>query len=292
MSPLILLLILGGVAITSVGSIVQTNKWVDHTRVVLAEAGSILGSAVDMETGSRGYLLAGKEEFLDPYKNGEKATYAKLTALQQTVSDNPKQVARLNEANKILKEWQSKDTEPSIALRRQIGTAKNMNDMGRLVGEARGKVYFDAFRGQIATFIEREAILLVKRRADFQAALSAVERNAGGRRDADEIETMKKNEGWVSHNYKVIDKANGILAAVEEQQQQQQQASTGEIARNVEEAASGTSGVSANIVSVNQAAGETGRAASNVRDASQELAKQADQLKNIVGKFLTDVRAA
>ena len=27
-----------------------------------------------------------------------------------------------------------------------------MNDMARLVGEARGKVYFDKFRGQIETF--------------------------------------------------------------------------------------------------------------------------------------------
>ena len=49
-SPMVLLLILGGVSIYSISSIVDDNKWVDHTRVVLADSASIIGSAVDMET--------------------------------------------------------------------------------------------------------------------------------------------------------------------------------------------------------------------------------------------------
>ncbi len=70
-SPMVLLLILGGLSVYSISSIVDDNKWVDHTRVVLADSASIIGSAVDMETGMRGYLLAGQEGFLDPYNNGE-----------------------------------------------------------------------------------------------------------------------------------------------------------------------------------------------------------------------------
>ncbi|MEH6631559.1 MAG: CHASE3 domain-containing protein [Halopseudomonas aestusnigri] len=63
-SPLVLLLILGGVSVYSINSIVETNRWVQHTNNVLAEATEIVGSAVDMETGMRGYLLAGQEGFL------------------------------------------------------------------------------------------------------------------------------------------------------------------------------------------------------------------------------------
>ena len=178
-SPLILLLILGGIAMFNINSIVTTSGWVDHTRKVLASAAGIVGSAVDMETGMRGYLLAGEDGFLNPYTEGEKITYSRIEDLQKVVSDNPKQVARLDEVAKILKEWQADVTEPAIDLRRQIGDAETMNDMAKLVGEAKGKVYFDKFRQQIAIFIEREATLMAKRRVDFEAAQKSVGENFG-----------------------------------------------------------------------------------------------------------------
>jgi len=105
LSPLVLLLILGIMSISSIQSIVNTNKWVVHTHKVIEQVMGIIGSAVDMETGMRGYLLAGKDSFLDPYKNGEKASYERIALLKDTVSDNPKQVDRLSEVGKILKEW-------------------------------------------------------------------------------------------------------------------------------------------------------------------------------------------
>ncbi len=97
-SPMVLLLILGGVSVFSISTIVETNKQVDHTYVVLGDAAAIVSSAVDMETGMRGYLLAGQDGFLDPYRGGEEATYSGITALQEIVNDNPAQVERLAEA--------------------------------------------------------------------------------------------------------------------------------------------------------------------------------------------------
>jgi methyl-accepting chemotaxis protein len=203
-APLILLLAVGGVALFNINKITDTNKWVDHTRVVLAEASAIVASAVDMETGMRGYLLAGRDEFLDPYKNGEKQTYAAITALQKTVSDNPGQVARLTEVEKVLREWQSNVTSVQIQLRAKVGDAETMNDMAKRVGEARGKKYFDKFRGQIATFAGRENDLLQKRRAKFQQSLSSGSVNAPQTREA-----LK----WVEHTYQVIAKSQDVLAA-------------------------------------------------------------------------------
>ncbi|MBT6363973.1 MAG: HAMP domain-containing protein, partial [Rhodospirillaceae bacterium] len=165
----------------------------------------IIGSAVDMETGMRGYLLAGKEGFLDPYTGGEKATYSKIADLQKTVSDNPKQVARLSEVEKTLRAWQKDVTNPTIDLRRKIGDAKTMNDMASLVGEAKGKVFFDKFRGQIGKFIGREATLLNKRRAEFETAQKSVGEQFG---------VMNKTVGWVSHTQKVLAAATSVLANV------------------------------------------------------------------------------
>ncbi len=214
-SPLILLVMLGGVAVYGINSITTTNERVSHTHVVLGKAAAIVGSAVDMETGMRGYLLAGKNEFLAPYEGGETATYKGIADLQKTVDDNPGQVARLGKVEKVLREWQAKVTEPTIQLRRDIGDAQTMNDMARLVGEARGKVYFDKFRGQIKTFIEREQKLLEERHAEFTDTFKAVRKvvTSGGTVDVKQIEIMAKDEKWVAHTYEVIQHANAIVAA-------------------------------------------------------------------------------
>ena len=49
----------------------ERAKWVEHTQFVLGESQSVMGTAVDMETGLRGYLLAGQEQFLEPYSQGQ-----------------------------------------------------------------------------------------------------------------------------------------------------------------------------------------------------------------------------
>jgi methyl-accepting chemotaxis protein len=81
--------------------------------------------------------------------------------------------------------------------------------------------------------------------------------------------------------------SSAIAAAVE-----QQGAATQEIARNVEQAASGTDDVTKNIGGVTRAAQDTGHAAHDVLTAATQVAREADQLKSMVEKFLTDMQAA
>ncbi|MCK1544685.1 MCP four helix bundle domain-containing protein [Bradyrhizobium sp. 147] len=81
--------------------------------------------------------------------------------------------------------------------------------------------------------------------------------------------------------------SSAIAAAVEEQG-----AATQEIARNVQQAAQGTQQVSANITDVQRGATETGTASSQVLSAAQMLSNDSNRLKNEVGKFLSNVRAA
>ena len=202
--PLILLVILSVVATVSVNSLLRSSNSVDHTHKVIQEAMKIEAAAVDMETGMRGYLLAGKEGFLDPYNNGGKTFHELAKALKKTVDDNPAQVKLLDETEKTINEWKEKVTEPTIALRRQIGDAKTMNDMAGLVGEARGKVYFDKFRGQITTFIEREAKLMAQRQETAKTATAENETNN---------KLITDTTQWVEHTHEVIATANEILAA-------------------------------------------------------------------------------
>ncbi|MBJ6128534.1 methyl-accepting chemotaxis protein [Microvirga splendida] len=81
--------------------------------------------------------------------------------------------------------------------------------------------------------------------------------------------------------------STGIAAAME-----QQGAATSEIARNVQEAARGTEQVTGSIVNVQNGAGETETAASQVLGAAQELARHSNDLSREVTSFLTGVKAA
>ncbi len=202
-APLSLLAVLGVTSLTSIDKIISTNQSVSHTYDVLGKAASIVGSAVDMETGMRGYLLAGKEDFLSPYKGGETATYKSIEELSKTVSDNPAQVERLKEVQKVLREWQKEVTEPTIDLRRNIGDAETMNDLASIVGEARGKVYFDKFRDQINLFNKRERTLLTTRVSDFHEAQEDANKN---------FELINKTVKWVNHTNTVLSSAGLLLS--------------------------------------------------------------------------------
>jgi len=202
--PLVMVVILGAVAYTSVGSLLNSSKMVDHTHVVIEEAMKIEAAAVDMETGMRGYLLAGKDEFLGPYEAGQERFGKLIEELKTTVDDNPAQVKLLGETVETISGWTGNVTEPAIALRREIGDAETMDDMADLVGEARGKVYFDKFRGQIATFIDREAKLMAERQEAGKAAADEAAKSA---------KLVSETTGWVTHTHEVIAEANAILAS-------------------------------------------------------------------------------
>ena len=86
----------------------QNEAWVTHTYEVIAQANAITAAAVDMETGMRGYLLAGQDGFLAPYTDGAKQFYAVVTSLSETVNDK---IARnVQEASKGTKEVSSNIT--------------------------------------------------------------------------------------------------------------------------------------------------------------------------------------
>jgi methyl-accepting chemotaxis protein len=88
----------------------------------------------------------------------------------------------------------------------------------------------------------------------------------------------------------VIADMNRISAAVAAAVQEQSSA-TGEISRNVDQAAAGTQEVSNSITVVEQAAGDTGAAAAQIRSSALDLSKQAEYLGGEVGRFLAQVRS-
>ncbi|MEH6404583.1 MAG: methyl-accepting chemotaxis protein [Sneathiella sp.] len=165
-APMILLFALGGVSVYGISSIINVAKMVDHTHIVLGEGELAIESAVNMETGMRGFMLAGKDEFLDPYKSGKEEFEHTVSELKKTVDDNPAQVSRLEKAEQLMSDWVTLVAEPNILLRREVGNGNTMDNIAELIGEAKGKEYFDGFRAVMKEFHDAEAVLLVTRNAE------------------------------------------------------------------------------------------------------------------------------
>jgi len=114
-------------------------------------------------------------------------------------------INNITETNKrvenTFKGWQSNVTESNIQLRRLVGDSETMNDMAKLVGEARGKVYFDKFRSQIETFIKRESTLLEKRRDEFKQAEKLV---------GSSFKTLEQSTVSVDHTHNVLEQAKQV----------------------------------------------------------------------------------
>ena len=58
---LAILIIIGVVAYRSIGKLIDTAGWVDHTQQVLVSLENVLSLMKDAETGQRGFLLAGED---------------------------------------------------------------------------------------------------------------------------------------------------------------------------------------------------------------------------------------
>src|ERR1700712_3461839 len=98
----LLALILAGLASLTFLFYFQDTKnntsqlWVEHTQDVLYRAEIILSTVLDNETGSRGYLLTGKREFLEPLLSSKKTIHNQLTGLKTLTTDNPLQQAHID----------------------------------------------------------------------------------------------------------------------------------------------------------------------------------------------------
>ena len=89
------------VLISSIVSEITTNtledssRWVAHSYQVKEKLADLEKTLVDAETGQRGFIFTGKEEYLQPYNRAVSTRENKIATLANTISDNPLQLERL-----------------------------------------------------------------------------------------------------------------------------------------------------------------------------------------------------
>jgi signal transduction histidine kinase/DNA-binding response OmpR family regulator/CHASE3 domain sensor protein len=143
----------------------RTAQWVDHTYRVTIEVRNVLGALKDAETGQRGFLMAGNEEYLVTYRQGEQMLPRALARLAELVSDNPEQTERV-ERLRQLAELRLGEIANVIRLQRQ-GDREGVLDVFRT---NRAKTRMDELRRGIADIQLAEGRLLTERQAALEHA--------------------------------------------------------------------------------------------------------------------------
>ncbi|MCF6404388.1 response regulator [Chitinophaga filiformis] len=104
----LLLLIVSSVAsFFSIRNLLQSAFWVDHTNAVIYRLESTLSFMKDAETGQRGYLLTGDEDFLEPYHYAYDSVQANLKVIRELTKDNPQHQFELDKLQSLMARRQS-----------------------------------------------------------------------------------------------------------------------------------------------------------------------------------------
>lgn len=149
--PLILIVGISGTVYVSLEKLLLSNFWVNHTYEAIEMGNGIGASLVDMETGLRGFLVSGKDEFLEPYDAGKIRFKELIEKTKRKVSDNPGQINRLKEVEKLHGEWQENHVAAAMSLRRMVNQGQEAAaHFEEVSARTVGKMMFDGFRANLA----------------------------------------------------------------------------------------------------------------------------------------------
>ncbi len=136
-----------------------SNLWVEHTQDVLRKSDHVLMDILNIETGSRGYLLTGDVLFLEPYNNAETIIKSNIEELLILTKDNLNQQSRIDSL-KIMVENRLVFTKNSIEVRKRNG----LNETEKIVEYEKGKILTDKIRIILANVNSEELSLLKLRK--------------------------------------------------------------------------------------------------------------------------------
>ena len=155
---IILLIVLAVFAYRSVSALDETIKLEIHAQEVVQKLDSILINTTDVETGMRGYVLTGKEDFLGPYQNAEEQAKENIAALRRLVSSSPTQKQRIADLENLVNEKITISRRYLESYREQGGEVA-----ARLIAGGQGKAVMDKIRAKV-TEMKTEEISVVRER--------------------------------------------------------------------------------------------------------------------------------
>jgi methyl-accepting chemotaxis protein len=138
--------------------LIENDALVEHSHQVRLQLADLLSELKDAETGQRGYLLTGDDNYLAPYTSALASIQSELVDLRKLTSDNPNQVQRLNSLAKSV-DGKLAELKQTIELRRTQGLDAAL----KVVLTNAGKAHMDEVRATVAEGDQEERDLLKQR---------------------------------------------------------------------------------------------------------------------------------
>ncbi|MBE0647101.1 MAG: methyl-accepting chemotaxis protein, partial [Bacteroidales bacterium] len=165
---LILLVAIALITFYNLAKIEQDNSWVVHTQDVLHTINSELSDLQDAETGQRGFLITGRDHYLDPYHAGVTACFDHLKQLKQLTSDNPAQQQNCIKLESLIPQ-KLDELAQTIDLRKSTGFEAAL----AVVLTDRGKKVMDDIRTVLDDMTKEENRLFDKRTLETASSQKA-----------------------------------------------------------------------------------------------------------------------
>ncbi|MEK7435150.1 MAG: response regulator, partial [Cyanobacteriota bacterium] len=154
----IILLIISILSFRNSEKVIDSNQWVNHTYEVLNEFEKILLSSVYIQSGTRGFVITGKDDFLEPYDIGISQITSTLDNVQKLTIDNSEEQKNIEEIKKQAKLLIKFNSEIIEIRKKDFEKAKELVFLGT------GKELGDELRRLISNSKDMEKKLLEERR--------------------------------------------------------------------------------------------------------------------------------
>ncbi|MGD1804533.1 CHASE3 domain-containing protein [Dapis sp. BLCC M126] len=150
---------------SSIRTLEESAEWVAHTYQVKGLLKGLEKTLVDAETGQRGFIYSGQENFLEPYNLAQETIDDNFEELKTEISDNPEQLKRLAQVADLA-ESKISELKQTIKLKR----AGEEEKLRELVLSGLGKEIMDEIRQKIDEMIAVEDQLLNERKEQEEKA--------------------------------------------------------------------------------------------------------------------------
>ncbi|MHC5543031.1 CHASE3 domain-containing protein, partial [Singulisphaera rosea] len=160
------LIIVGWVSYSGTNRLIETGHRVARAHDVLQGIDGVIALLKDAETGQRGFVLTGKEQYLEPYNAATQAIDQAFDDLRKITKEEPEQQRRLDLV-RPLSESKLAELKETIVLRREKGAEAAL----AVVLTDRGKSVMDDIRRLVTEMKEEEHKVLQER--DRDAATTA-----------------------------------------------------------------------------------------------------------------------
>jgi CheY-like chemotaxis protein/signal transduction histidine kinase/CHASE3 domain sensor protein len=142
-----------------------SSKSLTQSVEVLGQFSAVLSTLKDAETGQRGYLLTGRESYLEPFSSAKAALPGEFNTLRGLLANRPQQTKRLKELESLAAQKMDELGE-TVDLKRAGQTDAAL----AVVRTDQGKIYMDGIRAALGDLENSERQLIAQRGKDWQSA--------------------------------------------------------------------------------------------------------------------------